>query len=168
MTVTTAGVNHGRGLSRHRLLVAVLAISVALNLCVIAGALWNRYSGPEPMTASERFRKLEASLNLNDQQRQAFEAYAAATRARTLQLRKDIEPLLDASWSEIAKPQPDEATILQSLNDASARWRVSQREMIEATLALLATLDPDQRAKFIADERERRSAMRRRRAEEAR
>ena len=168
MSVTTAAANRGRGLSHQRLLVGILAISVALNVCVVAGALWSRYSTPEPMSASERFRKLEGSLNLNDQQRQAFEAYVAASRMRTAQLRKDIEPLLDASWSEIAKPQPDEAAILQSLAEASSRWRMSQRETIQATVALLATLTPDQRAKFIADERERRTALRRRRADEAR
>jgi Spy/CpxP family protein refolding chaperone len=168
MTVTTADVNHGRGVSRQRLLASALAISVALNLCVVAGALWSRYSVPEPMTASERFHKLEASLNLNDEQRQAFEAYVAATRARTAQLRKDIEPLIDASWNEIAKPQADEAAILRALTDASSRWRTSQRDTIQATLALLATLSPDQRATFIADERERRAALRRRHADEAR
>ena len=167
--VTTAGIKPGRGgVSRHRLLAGALAVSVALNLCVIVGAMWSRYGAPEPMTATERFRNLEASLNLNDHQRTAFEAYVAATRARTAQLRKDIEPLLDASWGEIAKPQPDEAAILQALNEASSRWRTSQRETIAATVALLATLDADQRAKFIADERERRTAVRRRHAEEAR
>jgi Spy/CpxP family protein refolding chaperone len=168
MTVTTAGLNRGRGMPRQKLLVAVLAISVALNVCVVAGALWTRYSSPESITSSERFRRLEVSLNLNDQQRQAFEAYVAATRARSAQLRKDIEPSIEASWNELAKAQPDEAAILQSLADASSRWRTSQRETIEATMALLATLTPDQRAKFIAAERERRAEVRRRRADEAR
>src|SRR5215831_6373011 len=168
MTVTTAGLNRGRGIPRQKLLVALLAISVALNVCVVAGALWTRYSSPESITASERFRRLEVSLNLNDQQRQAFEAYVAATRARSAQLRKDIEPSIEASWNELAKAQPDEAAILQSLADASSRWRASQRETIQATVALLATLTPDQRAKFIADERARRAELRRRRADEAR
>jgi Spy/CpxP family protein refolding chaperone len=168
MTVTTASLNRGRGIPRQRLLVALLAVSVALNACVLAGALWTRYSSPGAITASERFRRLEVSLNLNDQQRQAFEAYVAATRARNAQLRKDIEPSIEASWNELAKAQPDEAAILQSLADASSRWRASQRETIQATVALLGTLTPDQRAKFIADERARRAELRRRRADEAR
>ncbi|HWB52352.1 MAG TPA: periplasmic heavy metal sensor [Stellaceae bacterium] len=168
MSVTAAGVNHRQPISRQRLLAGVLAVSVALNLCVVAGALWSRYSKPETMTASEHFRRLETALNLNDQQRKAFEAYAAATRARTAQLRRDLQPMLDAAWIEIAKPQPDEAAILQGLTDASTRWRASQRETVEATIALLATLDPDQRAKFVADEQARRDALRRRRADETR
>lgn len=169
MSVTTAGlVRDGSRLPRRKVLAAVLAISVALNLCFVAGALWTRYTASEPATASQHYRKLEAALSLNEQQRAAFDAYTAATRARTAQLRQDIEPLLDAAWAEIGKAQPDEALIMQRLNDASARWRGSQREAVDATLALLTTLNQDQRDKFIADERQRRAAARRRHIEEAR
>jgi len=168
MSVTTAGMTRHGGEPRQRLLVAVLAISLALNFCVIAGAVWSRVNTQEPPSAGERFHKLETSLNLNDQQRAAFEAYVAASRARSAQLRQDIDPLLDAAWAEIGKPQPDEAVIMQRFNDASSRWRSSQRETIDTTLALLATLNPDQRAKFIAEEHERRTAQRRRRADEQR
>ena len=121
-----------------------------------------------PVGASERFHKLEATLGLDDRQRAAFEAYVAATRARAAKLRQDIDPLLDLAWSELGKPQPDEALILQQLSDASGRWRASQRETVEANLALLATLSPDQRTKFVAAESERRAAQRRRHAEEQR
>ena len=168
MSVTFIGASHGGGMPRNRLVVAILAISLALNICVIAGALWHRANAPEIQSASERFRQLETSLNLTDQQRAAFEAYVAQARTRNAQLRQDIDPLLDAAWAELGKPDPDEAVVLQRFNDASIRWRNSQRETVEATLALLATLNPDQRAKFIADERERRAAQRRRHAEESR
>jgi Spy/CpxP family protein refolding chaperone len=168
MSAATAEFARGRRLSRERLLWALLAISVALNLCVVAGVVWGRLNAPAPLTAAERFHRLEASLDLNDQQRAAFEAYSAATRARTLKLRQELEPLLDSAWSELGKPQPDEAAVVQRLGDASTRWTASQREGVDATLALLATLNPEQRAKFVADEREHRAAMRRRHAEEAR
>jgi uncharacterized membrane protein len=168
MSVTTAGMTRRGGMPRPRLLLALLAISVALNLCVVAGAVWNRLNIAEPLAAGERFRRLEAALNLNDQQRVAFEAYVVAARARNAQLRQDIEPMLDSAWAELGKAQPDEAVVLQQFNDASTRWRASQREKVDATLALLATLDPNQRARFIADERERRAAQRRRHAEESR
>ena len=130
--------------------------------------MWHRVNLPEAPSATERFHKLETALNLNEQQRLAFEAYVAATRARNGQMRQDIEPLLDAAWAELGKDQPDEAVVLQRFNDVSVRWRASQRETVEATLALLATLSPDQRAKFIAAERERRADLRRRHAEESR
>lgn len=168
MSATVAGTSRGGGVPRHRLIIAALAISLALNACVIAGAVWHRMNLPQTQSASERFRKLEASLDLNDHQRRAFEAYAAAARARNIQLRQQIDPLLDAAWAELGKDQPDGALVLQRFNDASNEWRASQRETVDATLALLATLRPEQRAKFIAAERERRADQRRRRAEEAR
>jgi Spy/CpxP family protein refolding chaperone len=68
----------------------------------------------------------------------------------------------------MGKPQPDEAAILQRFNDASVRWRTSQRETVEATLSLLATLTPEQRATFIAAERDFRATQHRRHAEESR
>jgi Spy/CpxP family protein refolding chaperone len=168
MSVSIAGLTPGRKMPRERLLGAILAVSVALNLCVIAGVAWSRYSAPQPIGASERFRRLEMTLGLDDQQRAAFEAYVAATRARTARLRQEIDPLLESAWREIGQPQPDEALILQQLGDASGRWRASQRETVEATLTLLATLSPEQRAKFVAAESERRAAQRRRHAEEQR
>lgn len=168
MSVTTAGMSRRGGMPRQRLLAALLAVSVALNICVVAGAVWSRVNAPAAPAPGERFRKLEAALNLDDRQRLAFEKYVAAAWARNAQLRQDIEPLLDAAWTEMGKAQPDEALIMQRFTDASARWRVSQRETVEATLALLATLNPDQRAQFIAEERERRAAFRRHRAEDAR
>lgn len=168
MSVTFAGASRRGGMPRQRLIIAILAISLALNLCVIAGAVWNRINAPVMQSSTERFHKLERSLDLNDSQRAAFEHYVAAARSRNVQLRHEIDPLLDAAWTELGKDQPDEAVVLQSFSDASTRWRASQRETVDATLALLATLTPDQRAKFIAAERERRAEQRRRHAEEAR
>ena len=168
MSVLTAGTRRDPEVSRHRLLAALLAISVALNLCVVAGALWSRYSAPSAPSATERLRNMATTLNLDDQQRAAFEAYVAATRTRQAALRQALEPLLDSAWLELGKPQPDEAAILQRLSDASARWRASQQETVDATIALLATLNPDQRDRFVAAERERRAALRRRHAEENR
>ncbi len=168
MSLSIAGFTPGRKMPRERWLAAILAISVALNLCVIAGVVWSRYGVPEPVRASERFRKLEATLGLDDRQRAAFETYVAATRTRAAKLRREIDPLVESAWSEIGKPQPDESRILDQLADASGRWRAFQRETVEATLTLLATLSPQQRAKFVAAESERRAAQRRRHAEEQR
>jgi uncharacterized membrane protein len=167
-TTFASSATRSGGMPRQRLIIAVLAISLALNVCVIAGAVWHRVNRPELPNATERFQKLEASLGLNDQQRLAFEAYVAATRARNGQLRQDIEPMLDAAWAELGKDPPDEAVVMQHFGDVSTRWRASQHETVEATLALLSTLSPDQRAKFIAAERERRAELRRRHAEESR
>lgn len=168
MTVITTGLRRPGGVSRHRLIAALLAVSVALNLCFVAGALWSRFNAPPPSTASERFRKLEAALNLTDQQRPIYHAYVAATLARTGRQRREIDPVLAAAWAEIAKAQPDNASVMQRFDDASALWRGFQHEAVNATLSLLATLTPEQRERFVADELERRAAARHRRLEESR
>ena len=169
MSVTTAGMSHPRGVPRQRLLVAVLAISVALNICVIAGALWSRlHPPPSPPTFSERFHRLEGTLDLTSGQRADFDHYIADMAARGDQMRHTLEPMMDAAWAELAKPDADRAQVLQLLDDASHQRRNFQQQAVNLTLSLLATLTPEQRAKFVASEREFRAAQRRRHAEEAR
>jgi len=151
MSVTTAGISrHGFGLPRRRILAAMLAISVALNLCVVAGAVWSRVNTPPPMpTISEHFRQLGDTLNLSPQQRVAFDHYVADMIAR-------------------GKPNADEPRVLQLLDDAVNQRRAFMHDAVGATVSLLATLTPDQRAKFIAEERAFRAAQHRRRADETR
>ena len=57
--------------------------------------------------------------------------------------------------------------MLQLFDDASNHRRVFMHDAVSSTFSLLATLTPEQRAKFIADEREFRMAQRRRHAAEA-
>ena len=169
MSVTTAGMRRDRREPRQRALAAVLAISVALNLCVVAGVVWSRYNAPAPPpTISERFHRLGDSLTLTPPQRVAFDAYVAAMAARGERMRQEVEPMMEAAWGEIAKPDADEAHVLQLLDDAGNRRRAFQHEAVDATLTLLATLNPEQRAKFVAAERSYHAALRRRRADEAR
>ena len=169
MSVTTAGMTRHGGVSRQRLLVAVLAISVALNICVVAGALWSRlHQPPPPPTFSERYHRLEDSLGLSPEQRVAFDRYVTDMAARGDQMRRTLEPMFDAAWGEVAKPDASQARVMQLLDDAGSQRRIFQQQAVGATLSLLATLTPDQRTKFIAAEREFRAAQRRRRADEAR
>jgi Spy/CpxP family protein refolding chaperone len=169
MSVTTAGLRRrSYGVSRRRLLVAILAVSVALNLCVIAGALWSRlHAPPFPPTFSDRLRHVEDTLDLTPAQRVAFDRYIADMTARGDQMRQQLDPMFDAAWAEIAKPDADQARVLQLFDDASNHRRAFMHDAVGSTLSLLATLTPDQRAKFIADEREFRMAQRRRHAAEA-
>jgi Spy/CpxP family protein refolding chaperone len=169
MSVTAAGMSDRRGMPRQRLLVAILAISVALNICVVAGALWSRlHPPPAPLTFTERFHRLEDTLDLTPAQRADFDRYVADMAARGDQMRHTLEPMMDAAWAEFAKPNADQTRVLQLLDDASNQRRSFQQQAVSATLSLLATLTPEQRAKFVASEREFHAALRRRHAEEAR
>jgi Spy/CpxP family protein refolding chaperone len=153
---------------RHRLLIAILAISVALNLCVVAGAFWSRLHAPSPPPSfSERLRRLEATLDLTPAQHTAYERYITDMTARGDQMRQQIDPLFDAAWAEIAKPDADQTRVIQLFDDASNHRRVFMHDAVNSTLSLLAALTPEQRAKFITEERDFRMTMRRRHAAEA-
>jgi Spy/CpxP family protein refolding chaperone len=169
MSVTAAGMTRDRRLpQRPRVLIGLLAISVALNLCVVAGVVWSRlHAPPPPLAFSERFHRLADTLDLTPQQRVAFDRYVADMAARGERLRQTVEPIMDAAWAELAKPDTDQAHVLQLLDEAGDKRRAFMHEAVGATLSLLATLTPDQRAKFLSEEHEFRTNQRRRRAEES-
>jgi Spy/CpxP family protein refolding chaperone len=167
MSVTTAGINrNGIGLPGRRTLIAVLAISVALNLCVVAGAVWGHLNKPPP-SFREHFRQLGDTLNLTPPQRVAFDQYVADMTVRGERMSQKVEPTMDAAFVELAKPDADEAHVLQLLDGAVDHRRAFLHDAVTATMSLLDKLTPEQRAKFITEEREFRAAQRRHRAQEA-
>jgi uncharacterized membrane protein len=169
MSVTTANITRRGGVPRQRILAAILAISVALNLCVVAGVVWTRlHPLAPPQTFSERFHRLGDTLDLSPEQRIAFDRYITDMSARGERMRQEVDPQMAAAWSELAKPDADQAHIFQLLDRASNTRRTFLHDAVGATLSLLATLTPDQRAKFIAEEREFHAAQRSRHAAEQR
>jgi Spy/CpxP family protein refolding chaperone len=139
-----------RGAPRQHLLWVALILSLALNLCFVAGALWARIQGPPaPINIEERLQRVGEQLVLDPQQKQAFEHYSDTVRAHLQQMREAVEPLMNAAWSEMAKPDADEATVMQFFDQAAQTRRGFQHEMITTTLSFLAVLSPDQRARFI-------------------
>jgi Spy/CpxP family protein refolding chaperone len=139
-----------RGETRQHLLWVALILSLVLNLCFVAGALWARIQGPPaPINIEERLQRVGSELELNPQQRQNFDHYSETVRAHLQQMREAIEPLMNGAWSEMARPNADEGKVLQLFDEAAQTRRGFQHEMITTTLSFLATLSPDQRAKFV-------------------
>ena len=139
-----------RGATRHPLLWVAFTLSLVLNLCFVAGALWIRIQGPAlPASPAERLQRIGAELVLDPQQRQAFEQYSENVRAHMQQMRDTVEPLMSAAWSELAKPDADQATAARLFEEAGQVRRSLQRELLAPTLAFLETLSPEQRAKFV-------------------
>ena len=138
------------GATRHPLLWVALTLSLLLNLCFVAGALWIRIQGPPlPASPAERLQRIGAELALDPQQRQAFDQYSENVRAHMQRMRDTVEPLMTAAWSELAKPDADQATAARLFDEAGQARRSLQRELLTPTLTLLATLSPEQRAKFV-------------------
>jgi Spy/CpxP family protein refolding chaperone len=153
--VTAASVALRPG-SRQHLLWVVLILSLALNFCFIAGALWIRVQGPpHPMSPEQRLQQIEPQLALDPQQKAAFDQYAQTVRLRMQSMREAIEPLVGSAWSELAKPDADEAKIMQLFEQAGEQRRAFRRELGTATFTFLAKLTPEQRAKFVELARQR-------------
>jgi Spy/CpxP family protein refolding chaperone len=168
MTATAADGREAGRFPRPKLVTALLAVSLVLNLCFVAGATWTRLKHPGVVTTTERFHRLSKSLNLSSQQQAAFDQYVATLIDRNNRVRLATDPLLDEAWGEVAKPNPDQTKVLQLLDEYSAKRREVWHETVTETVLLLATLTPEQKAQFLADERDRRMALRRHRNEESR
>jgi Spy/CpxP family protein refolding chaperone len=153
--VTAASVALRPGSRRH-LFWVILVLSLALNLCFIAGALWIRVQGPPlPMSPEQRLQQIEPQLALNPQQKAAFDEYARTVRSRVQSMHEAIEPQVANAWSELAKPDADEAKVMLLFDQAGDQRRAFRRELGTATFTFLAKLTPEQRAKFVELARQR-------------
>lgn len=146
--MTAASLLASGGARQHRLSI-LLALSLALNLFFVAGALWIRIHGPPPMTPEERLQRVGTELALDPQQKQAFDQYSRAVHARMQLMHKAVDPLISNAWSEVAKPDADEPTVVELFDQAAQTRRGYMRELAPITLSFLAKLSPEQRAKFV-------------------
>ena len=153
MTAVSVALRPG---SRRQLFWVVLVLSLALNLCFIAGALWIRVQEPPlPMSPEQRLHQIEPQLALNPQQKAAFDEYARTVRSGMQSMREAVEPVVADAWSELAKPDADEAKVMLLFDQAGDQRRGFRRELGTATFAFLAKLSPEQRAKFVELARQR-------------
>jgi Spy/CpxP family protein refolding chaperone len=153
MTAASVALRPG---SRQHLFWVILVLSLALNLCFIAGALWIRVQGPPPpMGPEQRLQQIEPQLALNPQQKAAFDEYARTVRSRVQSMHEAIEPLVANAWSELAKPDANEANVMQLFDQAGEQRRAFRRELGTSTFTFLAKLSPEQRAKFVELARQR-------------
>ena len=128
----------------------LLTLSVVLNLCFLAGVVWTHTrTSPWRMSPAERVERMSAALQFDPEHKQAFERYFQTVRMRLQAMHKDVDPLIGEAWAEIAAPQPDETKVSTLFDQAAEMRRRYQRELTGETLGFLATLTPEQRAKFV-------------------
>jgi uncharacterized membrane protein len=136
--------------TRQHLWKVLLALSLALNLFFVIGAGWIRIHAPAPMPSpDDRLAQMAGELNLNSQQRQAFVHYSQTMRGLLQSMHNEVQPLIASAWSELGKPQTDEAAVMQLFDRAAQQRRNFVREITTTTLSFLATLSPEQRAQFM-------------------
>ena len=136
-----SGQKAGRG---GRLLWIALALSLTLNVCFLAGLAWMHIHRPPPPIV--RMQHFGDSLNLNGDQRQAYEQFLRTLRQRGRSVRESNQPLIENLWSEVAKPTPDTAAIAKLADQISGNRTALQREVSTAFDSFIKTLTPEQRA----------------------
>jgi len=140
-----SGQKAGRG---GRMLWIALALSLTLNVCFLAGLAWMHTQRPPPPIV--RLQHFGDSLNLNGDQRQAYEQFLRTLRQRGRSARESNQPLIENLWGEIAKPTPDTAAIAKLADQINGNRTALQREVSTALDAFIKTLTPEQRALLAA------------------
>ncbi len=135
---------------RGRLVWLALALSLTLNVCFIGGLVWTRMRFHQMASPMERIQHLADALNLNADQRAAFGQFLRVIRQRGRSARGSNEALLDRSWAEIAKAEPDDAALAQLGQQIHANRDAFEQEASQAMLAFIKTLSPEQRSQLAA------------------
>jgi uncharacterized membrane protein len=134
---------------RQQILWAAVAMSLALNLFFVAGALWTRFHLAPPVTRESRFEEMTAALALDPRQRQAFASYSQTMHQQLTEMRDLAQPLVRAAWTELSQPQPDETKVMRLLDQAAQVRRVHLSQITAVTIAFLKRLSAEQRAQFV-------------------
>jgi len=140
-TLAESGQKAGR---RGRLLWIALALSLTLNVCFLAGLAWMHIHAPASPIV--RMRHFGDSLNLNNDQRQAYDQFLRTLRLRGRFTRESNQPLIQNLWSEIGKPTPDTAAIAKLADQVNSNREGFLREVSAALDTFIKTLTPEQRA----------------------
>lgn len=138
-----------KGGSRGRLVWLALGLSLTLNVFFVGGLVWSHFNGPHMQGPLQRFRHVASELQLSGEERQAFQRFMTGMRQSGQQLREDNQPLFQRFWDELGKPQPDQALLAQTVDQIAQNRNVYQKHLTEGMTQFLATLTPEQRARFI-------------------
>jgi Spy/CpxP family protein refolding chaperone len=89
---------------------------------------------------------VKGQLNLNTSQQQMWDNAVAASKAARETGRANFGRLHDAAAAELAKAEPDLASLAAVSDDVQGRNQALRRQVRDAWLALYATFTPDQKA----------------------
>lgn len=149
MSEMSGVVEHSRTTGwRPRLVWVALALSLTLNVFFVGGLTWMKLTGhplPPPIV---RIQHLGEGLNLNDDQRLAFEQFIRVIRQRGRFIRDSNQPLIDRMWTELAKPQPDDDMVAKLGAQVGQNRAAFLKEASDSFFVFVKTLSPEQRAQL--------------------
>jgi uncharacterized membrane protein len=149
--VTVSAEIPGRGSRFGWAIWIALALSLTLNVFIAGGLFWSMM-GPHRMAQVQPADRLIAaarSLDLNADQQTALQTFARTARELRRSLNQTNGPIFRQVWAEMSKAQPDQAAVTHLVDTALDNRRVFQEKMSANLMAFLATLNQDQRDRFV-------------------
>ena|SRR5579863_6802346 len=126
-------------------LVAVLTLSLVVNVFLIAAIAGTVVSARNDRPAGARFEAAAAGLQLDSGQQTAFRQYMQVLRQRS----KAMHDVNQLQWSELSDLNTDKGQIAALLSKAVQSRTASQEEVATSLTAFLSSLTPQQRVAFI-------------------
>ena len=139
---------------KGRLVKVALALSLALNVCFVGGLLYSKFVRPTPPLLA-----LGRELNLEPDQRTAFQSFVQVVRSNAAVLRETNLALSRKIWDELSQPKPDSQKLSALFTEIANNRRDYQAAVGTALLPFLETLSIEQRKRFIEIGKRRQDAM---------
>ncbi|MEE9209513.1 MAG: periplasmic heavy metal sensor [Kiloniellales bacterium] len=141
---------------RGKLLWVLLAVSLAANVFLVAGALYGLYGDDTPgARAMANIDTVAERLGLSSEQRDGLVDLRKRVKERRQVMRELRGERRGAFLDELAKPAFDRERVLVLIDQRAAERREFFADMAGELHAYLATLGPEQRDEFLAMARER-------------
>lgn len=127
-------------------MVAVLTLSLVVNVFLIAAIAGMVVNARNDRPAGARFEAAAASVQLDSGQQAAFRQYMQVLRQRG----KAMRDVNQQQWSELSDLNTDKGQIAALLGKAVQSRTASQEEVAASLTTFLSSLAPQQRVAFIA------------------
>jgi uncharacterized membrane protein len=139
---------------KGRLVKVALALSLVLNVFFVGGLLYGKFVRPTPPLIA-----LGKELNLEPDQRRAFQSFVQSVRTKGAILRETNLALSRQIWDELSQPKPEAQKLSKLFTEIANNRRDYQAAVGAALLPFLETLNVDQRQRFIEIGKRRQDAM---------
>lgn len=139
---------------KGRLVRVALALSLALNVFFIGGLVYSKFVRP-----ASPLMRLGHELNLDPEQRKAFQSFTQVVRTKGAALRDTNLAVSQKIWDELSQPKPDQQKLAGLFTEIANNRRDYQAAVGTALLPFLETLNIEQRRHFIEIAKRRQDAM---------
>ena len=139
--------------SQGRLVKVALALSLVLNVFFVGGLVYSKFVQPAPLVALGR------QLNLEPDQRKAFQSFLQVVRRKGAALRDTNSKVSAQIWEELSQPKPDEQKLTALFTEVATNRHEYQMAVGSAIIPFLETLTSEQRARFVEISKRRQDAM---------